>query len=85
MFDGVVGYEVVYVIQVVIVLVVVLVVVEVCVVDFVCDQGCKEVVFVDILVVGYKQLEVGIGVGVGIVEFDGSCDGLVQIVQWVVV
>ncbi|OEZ64928.1 Mo-co oxidoreductase dimerization domain protein [Janthinobacterium sp. HH103] len=46
------------------------------------DQGKKEVVLVDTSVDNYKSLEAGVRAGVGIVEFDGSRDGLAQIAQW---
>ncbi|MCC7702080.1 DUF4347 domain-containing protein [Janthinobacterium sp. GW460P] len=46
------------------------------------DQGKKEVVLVDTSVANYKSLEAGVRDGVGIVEFDGSRDGLAQIAQW---
>jgi hypothetical protein len=46
------------------------------------DQGKKEVVLVDTSLANYKSLEAGIRDGVGIVEFDGSGDGLAQIAQW---
>ena len=45
-------------------------------------EGRKEVVLVDTSVKDYQSLEQGIGAGVGIVEFDGSKDGLAQIAQW---
>jgi hypothetical protein len=46
------------------------------------DQGKKEVVLVDTSLANYKSLEAGVRDGVGIVEFDGSRDGLAQIAQW---
>ena len=46
------------------------------------DQGKREVVLVDTSVANYKSLEAGVRDGVGIVEFDGSRDGLAQIAQW---
>ncbi|WP_175626593.1 MULTISPECIES: Ig-like domain-containing protein [Oxalobacteraceae] len=46
------------------------------------DDGKKEVVLVDTSLANYKTLEAGIRDGVGIVEFDGSRDGLAQIAQW---
>ncbi|WP_040503604.1 DUF4347 domain-containing protein, partial [Herbaspirillum lusitanum] len=46
------------------------------------DEGKKEVVLVDTSVANYKTLEAGVRDGVGIVEFDGSKDGLAQIAQW---
>ncbi len=46
------------------------------------DNGKKEVVLVDTSLVDYKTLEAGIREGVGIVEFDGSKDGLAQIAAW---
>ncbi len=46
------------------------------------DEGKKEVVLVDTSVANYKSLEAGVRDGVGIVEFDGSRDGLAQIAQW---
>jgi hypothetical protein len=46
------------------------------------DEGKKEVVIVDTSVANYKSLEAGVRDGVGIVEFDGSRDGLAQIAQW---
>jgi hypothetical protein len=46
------------------------------------DEGKKEVVLVDTSVANYKSLEAGVRDGVGIVEFDGSKDGLAQIAQW---
>lgn len=46
------------------------------------DNGKKEVVLVDTSVASYKTLEAGVRDGVGIVEFDGSKDGLAQIAQW---
>jgi len=46
------------------------------------DEGKKEVVLVDTSLANYKSLEAGIRDGVGIVEFDGSKDGLAQIAQW---
>lgn len=46
------------------------------------DDGKKEVVLVDTSLANYKSLEAGIRDGVGIVEFDGSRDGLAQIAQW---
>ena len=46
------------------------------------DQGKKEVVLVDTSLANYKSLEAGVRAGVGIVEFDGSRDGLAQIAQW---
>lgn len=45
-------------------------------------EGRKEVALVDTSVKDYQSLEQGIGAGVGIVEFDGSKDGLAQIAQW---
>ncbi len=46
------------------------------------DNGKKEVVLVDTSLADYKTLEAGVRDGVGIVEFDGSKDGLAQIAQW---
>jgi hypothetical protein len=46
------------------------------------DEGRKEVVLVDTSLANYKSLEAGVRDGVGIVEFDGSRDGLAQIAQW---
>ena len=46
------------------------------------DEGRKEVVLVDTSLANYKSLEAGVRAGVGIVEFDGSRDGLAQIAQW---
>lgn len=46
------------------------------------DGGKKEVVLVDTSVADYKTLEAGVRDGVGIVEFDGSADGLAQIAAW---
>jgi hypothetical protein len=46
------------------------------------DDGKKEVVLVDTSLANYKSLEAGVRDGVGIVEFDGSRDGLAQIAQW---
>ncbi|WP_426318189.1 Ig-like domain-containing protein [Pseudoduganella sp. R-43] len=46
------------------------------------DQGKKEVAIVDTSLANYKTLEAGLRAGVGIVEFDGSKDGLAQIAQW---
>jgi hypothetical protein len=46
------------------------------------DEGKKEVVVVDTSLANYKSLEAGVRDGVGIVEFDGSRDGLAQIAQW---
>lgn len=46
------------------------------------DGGKKEVVLVDTSLSNYKSLEAGVRDGVGIVEFDGSRDGLAQIAQW---
>ncbi len=46
------------------------------------DQGRKEVVLVDTSLANYRSLEAGVRDGVGIVEFDGSRDGLAQIAQW---
>lgn len=46
------------------------------------DDGKKEVVLVDTSLANYKTLEAGVRDGVGIVEFDGSRDGLAQIAQW---
>ena len=46
------------------------------------DQGRKEVVLVDTSLANYRSLEAGVREGVGIVEFDGSRDGLAQIAQW---
>jgi hypothetical protein len=46
------------------------------------DQGKKEVVLVDTSLANYKALEAGVRDGMGIVEFDGSRDGLAQIAQW---
>ncbi|HEY0587647.1 MAG TPA: Ig-like domain-containing protein [Pseudoduganella sp.] len=46
------------------------------------DGGKKEVAIVDTSLAGYKTLEAGVRAGVGIVEFDGSKDGLAQIAQW---
>ncbi|WP_034294232.1 Ig-like domain-containing protein [Herbaspirillum sp. RV1423] len=42
----------------------------------------KEVVIVDTSVANYKTLEASIRAGVGIVEIDGSKDGLAQIAKW---
>jgi hypothetical protein len=42
----------------------------------------KEVAIVDTSVADYKTLEAGIQDGVGIVEIDGSKDGLAQIAKW---
>nr|WP_229496546.1 DUF4347 domain-containing protein [Massilia polaris] len=41
-----------------------------------------EVVLVDTSLANYKSLEAGVADGIGIVEFDGSGDGLAQIAQW---
>jgi hypothetical protein len=46
------------------------------------DEGKKEVVLVDTSLANHKSLEAGVRAGVGIVEFDGSRDGLAQIAQW---
>jgi hypothetical protein len=46
------------------------------------DDGKKEVVLVDTSLADYKTLEAGVRDGVGIVEFDGSKDGLAQIAAW---
>ncbi|MBP7645224.1 MAG: DUF4347 domain-containing protein [Comamonas sp.] len=46
------------------------------------DGGTKEVVLVDTSVADYKTLEAGVRDGVGIIEFDGSADGLAQIAAW---
>jgi hypothetical protein len=46
------------------------------------DEGKKEVVLVDTSLANHKSLEAGVRDGVGIVEFDGSRDGLAQIAQW---
>lgn len=46
------------------------------------DDGKKEVVLVDTSVANYKTLEAGIRAGIGIVEYDGSRDGLAQIAAW---
>ena len=46
------------------------------------DEGKKEVVLVDTSLSNYKILEAGVRDGVGIVEFDGSRDGLAQIAAW---
>lgn len=46
------------------------------------DGGKKEVAIVDTSLAGYKTLEAGVQAGVGIIEFDGSKDGLAQIAQW---
>lgn len=46
------------------------------------DGGKKEVVLVDTSVADYKTLEAGVRDGVGIIEFDGSADGLAQIAAW---
>ncbi|MYM91641.1 DUF4347 domain-containing protein, partial [Rugamonas sp. FT82W] len=46
------------------------------------DDGKKEVVLVDTSVANYKSLEAGVRDGIGIVEFDGSRDGLAQIALW---
>lgn len=46
------------------------------------DQGKKEVVLVDTSLADYKTLEAGVREGVGIVEFDGTKDGLAQIAAW---
>jgi large repetitive protein len=46
------------------------------------DNGKREVVFVDTSVADYKTLEAGLRDGVGIVEIDGSQDGLAQIAAW---
>ncbi|MGO4392251.1 Ig-like domain-containing protein [Variovorax sp. M-6] len=46
------------------------------------DDGKKEVVVVDTSLANYKSLEAGVRDGVGIVEFDGSRNGLAQIAQW---
>lgn len=48
------------------------------------DGGKKEVVLVDTSVADYKTLEAGVRDGMGIVEFDGSADGLAQIAAWAV-
>ncbi|MYN44207.1 DUF4347 domain-containing protein [Pseudoduganella sp. FT93W] len=48
------------------------------------DGGKKEVVLVDTSVANYRTMEAGVRAGVGIVEFDGSKDGLAQIAQWAV-
>lgn len=45
-------------------------------------EGRKEVALVDTSVKDYQDLARGIGAGIGIVEFDGSKDGLAQIAQW---
>ncbi|ASU38893.1 hypothetical protein hmeg3_11760 [Herbaspirillum sp. meg3] len=42
----------------------------------------KEVVIVDTSVADYKTLEASIRAGVGIIEIDGSKDGLAQIAKW---
>lgn len=46
------------------------------------DGGKKEVAIIDTSLAGYKTLEAGVRAGVGIIEFDGSQDGLAQIAQW---
>ncbi|MET3434978.1 hypothetical protein ABIC71_004491 [Herbaspirillum seropedicae] len=46
------------------------------------NEQKKEVVIVDTSVADYKALEAKIGAGVGIVEIDGSKDGLAQIAKW---
>ncbi len=45
-------------------------------------EGRKEVALVDTSVKDYQDLARDIGAGIGIVEFDGSKDGLAQIAQW---
>jgi hypothetical protein len=50
--------------------------------DPVKDQGKKEVVLVDTSLADYKTLEAGVRDGVGIVEFDGTGNGLRQIAAW---
>ncbi len=82
MFDGAAGHEAVHATQAATALAAVPAAVEVRAAEPARDQGRKEVALVDTSVAGYKQLEAGIGAGVGIVEFDGSRDGLAQIAQW---
>lgn len=45
-------------------------------------EGRMEVVLVDTSLADYKSLEAGVPDGIGIVEFDGSADGLAQIAEW---
>lgn len=46
------------------------------------NNGRKEVVFVDTSVTDYKTLEAAVKDGIGIVEIDGSKDGLAQLAKW---
>ena len=46
------------------------------------DHGKKEVVVVDTSVADYRTLEAGVAAGIGIVEIDGSKDGLAQLAKW---
>ncbi|WP_417068916.1 Ig-like domain-containing protein [Niveibacterium terrae] len=46
------------------------------------DHGKKEVVVVDTSVADYKTLEAGIAAGIGILEIDGSKDGLALLAKW---
>ncbi len=46
------------------------------------DGGKKEVVLVDTSLADYQTLVAGVRDGVGIVEFNGSADGLAQIAAW---